>query len=357
MGDVSTTVLIGDRQVGAGERTYVIAELSANHMGELDRAIELIGLAAEAGADAIKLQTYTADTMTIDSDREPFLIGEGTLWSGRRLYDLYDEASTPWEWHGELFAAGRAAGLDVFSTPFDVSAVDFLEDFEPPAYKIASFELVDLDLIAYTASKGRPLIISTGMATVDEIDDAVSTANAAGAPGVVLLRCNSAYPADPSEMDLRTIPDMATRWSVPIGLSDHTLDEVAALVAVSLGACVLEKHLTLRRSEPGPDSAFSLEPAELAALVTRIREAEASLGTTRYGPSPSERASVAFRRSLFVVHDVAAGQRLTAADVRSIRPADGLPPKERAEVIGRRVTRDLERGTPLSWDVLESPDL
>jgi N-acetylneuraminate synthase len=281
------------------------------------------------------------------------VIGPGTVWAGRRLYDLYDEAQTPWEWHDALFEAARAAGIDAFSTPFDASAVDFLDRFDPPAYKIASFELLDLDLIARAASRGRPLIISTGMASVAEIDDAVHTARDAGAASVILLRCNSAYPADPAEMDLLTIPDMAERWHVPVGLSDHTLDDTAAVAAVALGACVLEKHLTRSRAEPGPDSSFSLEPDELASLVVKVRTAEAALGGVRYGPSPAEEASLAFRRSLFVVREVEAGKTLTDDDVRPIRPAGGLAPKERAAVIGRRAARNIAAGTPLTWDLLE----
>lgn len=348
---------IGGRPIGPGLPTYVIAELSANHQGSLDRAVELIGLAAEAGADAVKFQTYTPSTMTLDLDRPPFVIGPGTVWAGRRLFDLYDEAQTPWEWHDDLFAAARAAGIDAFSTPFDPSAVDFLERFDPPAHKIASFELLDLDLIAHAASRGRPLIISTGMASVAEIDDAVRTARGAGAASVILLRCNSAYPADPAEMDLRTIDDMAARWHTPIGLSDHTLDDTAAVVAVSLGACVLEKHLTRSREEPGPDSGFSLEPDELAALIAKVRRAEAALGDVRYGPSTAEHASLAFRRSLFVVRDVAAGQTISDDDVRPIRPAGGLPPKERAAIVGRRAARAISAGTPLTWDLVSGePD-
>ena len=347
------SVVIGSRRVGVDEPVYVIAEISANHLGKLDRAIDLIGLAAEAGADAVKLQTYTASTMTLDSDDDLFVIGSGTQWAGRRLHDLYEEAATPWEWHEPLFEAARSAGVDAFSTPFDVSAVEFLEELEPPAYKIASFELVDLGLIAHAASKGRPLIMSTGMATADEIEDAMHVARAAGAPGIVLLRCNSAYPADPAEMDLLTIPEMATRWNCPIGLSDHTLDNVAALVSVGLGACVLEKHLTLRRDEPGPDSAFSLEPNEFASLIAAIREAHAALGGVRFGPSPSEVPSLAFRRSLFIVRDVKAGEVLTTENVRSIRPAGGLPPKHLGAVLGRQARRDIALGTPLSWDLVD----
>ena len=343
---------IGGRPVGPGHPVYVIAELSANHGHDLGTALAIVEAAAEAGADAVKLQTYTADTMTIESDAPPFRIGEGTLWAGRLLYELYQEAATPWEWHEALQARASDLGLDLFSTPFDPSAVDFLRDLGTPAMKIASFELVDLDLIRAAAATGQPLIISTGMATEAEIDDAVSAAADAGAAGVILLRCNSSYPAPVEEMDLRTIPAMAERWGVPVGFSDHTLGTTAATVAVTLGACVIEKHLTLRRADGGPDAAFSLEPGEFATMVEAVREAEASLGAVRFGPSEHERHSLAFRRSLFVVADVAAGQRLTRDDVRAIRPGDGLPPKHLDEVVGRAAAGPIARGTPLRWDLL-----
>ena len=344
---------LAGRLVGPGHPVYVIAELSANHGHDLDTAKAIVRAAADAGADAVKLQTYTPDSMTIDASTPPFLIGEGTAWAGRRLHELYAEAATPWEWHEPLLDLATELGLQLFSTPFDVAAVEFLDAYDPPAFKIASFELVDLDLIRAAASRGRPLIVSTGMATEDEIDEAVAAATEAGAPGLVLLRCNSAYPAAPKDMDLRTIEAMAERWRVPIGLSDHTLGTTAATVAVALGAVVVEKHLTLRRSDGGPDAGFSLEPTEFAAMVTAIREAEASLGGVRFGPSPGEEPSLAFRRSLFVVEDVAAGEVFTAANVRSIRPSDGLAPKHLAEVLGRRAAVDVVRGTPVSWSLVE----
>lgn len=347
------TVDLAGRLVGPGHPVYVIAELSANHGHDLDTAKAIVRAAADAGADAVKLQTYTPDSMTIDASTPPFLIGEGTAWAGRRLHELYAEAATPWEWHEPLLDLATELGLQLFSTPFDVAAVEFLDAYDPPAFKIASFELVDLDLIRAAASRGRPLIVSTGMATEDEIDEAVAAATEAGAPGLVLLRCNSAYPAAPKDMDLRTIEAMAERWRVPIGLSDHTLGTTAATVAVALGAVVVEKHLTLRRSDGGPDAGFSLEPTEFAAMVTAIREAEASLGGVRFGPSPGEEPSLAFRRSLFVVEDVAAGEVFTAANVRSIRPSDGLAPKHLAEVLGRRAAVDVVRGTPVSWSLVE----
>ena len=346
------TVAVGDRLVGTGHPVYVIAELSANHRHDLGVAKAIVAAASDAGADAVKLQTYTADTMTIDADTPPFRVGAGTLWSGRNLYDLYREAAMPWEWHGELQAMANGLGLDLFSTPFDAGAVAFLDDLGTPAMKIASFELVDHELIRTAAATGRPLIMSTGMATIEEIDEAVDAAAEAGAAGVVLLRCNSAYPAPIDEMDLRTISAMGERWSVPIGFSDHSLGTTAATAAVALGASVIEKHLTLRRTDGGPDAAFSLEPHEFVALVEAVREAEAALGSVRFGPSEHERASLAFRRSLFVVADVAAGEALTRENVRAIRPGDGLAPKHLDAVVGRIALAAIPRGTPLAWDLL-----
>lgn len=345
-------IALGDRRVGPAEPPYVIAEVSANHGGSLAAAKRIVELAAEAGADAVKLQTYTPDSMTLSIDKPPFVVGPGTLWEGRTLHDLYVEAQTPWEWHEPLFSLARTLGLDCLSTPFDTEAVDFLEQFDPPAHKIASFELVDLELIAHAAATGRPLIMSTGMATDDEIDDAVRTARSAGEGGVVLLRCNSAYPADPTEMDLATIPEMVERWDAPVGLSDHTLDDTAAIVATGLGACVFEKHLIAARSDGGPDAAFSLEPDELGGLIRRVHLAAAARGTIRFGPSTTERSSLAFRRSLFVVEDLAPGAVLTRENVRAIRPAGGLPPKRLPDVLGRQVRNAVDRGTPLTDDLL-----
>ena len=349
---VASDIRIGTRLIGPDRPMYVIAELSANHAHRLDRAVELIRIAADCGADAVKLQTYTPESMTLDSDRPEYLVGGGTLWDGRTLHDLYAEAMTPWEWHADLQQAARELDLDLFSTPFDASAVDFLDDLGTPVFKVASFELVDLELIRYAASKKRPLIMSTGMATTAEIDDAVAAAHEGGATEIALLRCNSSYPASPEEMDLVTITDMQARWQVPVGLSDHTLTPVAALVALGLGACILEKHLTLDRSDGGPDSAFSLEPAEFRELVSQLREAEASRGHVRYGPSPAETKSLAFRRSLIVVKDVLRGATITADDVRALRPAHGMAPKHLPEVIGRIAARDLQRGEPLQPDML-----
>lgn len=350
--DQSQAVSLGTRVVGAGGSPYVIAEVSANHRGSLAMAEEIVRLAAEAGADAVKLQTYTPDSMTLDLDDGPFVVGAGTQWTGRTLYDLYEEAQTPWEWHAPLFDLARSLGMACLSSPFDRAAVDFLERFDPPAHKIASFELLDLDLIRYAASTGRPLIISTGMGTEEEIGDAVAAAREGGEGGIVLLRCNSAYPADPAEMDLLTIPSMADRWRVPVGLSDHTVGSVAAVVATALGASVVEKHLIPSRSDGGPDAAFSAEPQELASLVKDVRAAAEIAGSVRFGPSASEVASLAFRRSLYVVADIASGEEVTAANVRAIRPAGGLAPKHLADVLGRRAARAIRRGTPLTTDLL-----
>jgi pseudaminic acid synthase len=340
-------VLLGGRPVGHGHPAYVIAELSANHGGSIDRAVELIHEAAACGADAVKLQTYTPDTMTLPIDRPPFVVGPGSPWSGRQLYDLYAEAQTPWDWHPRLFAEARSAGIQCFSTPFDTTALSFLEDLDPPAYKVASFELLDLPLIEAIAARGRPVILSTGMATAEEIDAAVTRVRQAGSGELILLRCNSGYPADPSEMDLRTIDDMRVRWHAPVGLSDHTLSTTASTTAVALGACVIEKHLTKTRADGGPDSSFSLEPHELRDLVQQIRVVEAALGDVRYGPTPAEQSSLAFRRSLWFVRDLPAGTIVAHDDIASLRPAGGLPPSAVGEVIGRRLLTSVGVGTPV----------
>lgn len=349
----SPEVDLGGRVVGEGRAPYVIAELSANHGGSLAGAERVVRLAHQAGADAVKLQTYTPDTMTLDLADPPFTVRSGSPWAGRALYDLYREAQTPWDWHEPLFTLARSLGMDCFSSPFDRSAVDFLEQFNPPAYKIASFELLDLDLISYAASTHRPLIISTGMATSAEIADAVGAAEQGGARGIVLLRCNSAYPAEPSEMDLLTIPEMARRWDVPIGLSDHSPGPISAIVAAGLGACVFEKHLIASRRDSGPDSTFSAEPGEFASLVESVQVAAAARGSVRFGPSPSEEPSLAFRRTLYVVEDVAKGERFTTANVRAIRPAGGMAPKSLPGVIGRRAKCAVRRGTALTEALID----
>jgi pseudaminic acid synthase len=341
---LASEIRIGSTLVGPDQPIFVIAELSANHGQELSRAIELVQIAAACGADAVKLQTYKPDSMTLDVDRSEFKVTGGTVWDGRTLHDLYAEAMTPWEWHADLQRAAHDAGVELFSSPFDREAVDFLVELDVPALKIASFELVDVDLIRYAASTQLPLIMSTGMATASEIDDALEAAVQGGATEVALLRCNSSYPAPTREMDIRTITDMARRWQVPIGLSDHTMTDRAAVLARGAGACLLEKHLTLRRSDGGPDAAFSLEPDELRTLIESMREADAILGEVRYGPSPSEVKSLAFRRSLIVVREVNEGAVITADDVRVLRPAHGMPPRMLGEVVGRTAARHLRPG-------------
>jgi pseudaminic acid synthase len=344
-------IQIAGRQIGPGHEPFVICELSGNHNGDLDRALAMIDAAAATGCDAIKLQTYTADTITMDSDRPEFLI-RGGLWDGRKLYDLYQEAHTPFEWHAALFERARRAGVILFSTPFDETAVDLLAGLDAPAYKIASFEAVDLPLIRYAASKGRPLIISTGMANLAEIAAARQAALQAGAAGVVLLHCVSSYPARLEDANVRTVADMAQRFGGPVGLSDHTPGTAASVAAVALGACVIEKHFTLARDDGGPDAAFSLEPAEFRALVADCKAAWRALGRAHYDLLGSERANLQFRRSLYLMADVPAGRPLTRADVRSIRPGLGLSPEHLAEVVGRPAARDLRRGEPLAWDML-----
>lgn len=345
-------IKIGDRLVGGGHPVYVIAELSANHHQDYERAVALVEAAAAAGADAVKLQTYKAESMTIDSDAPPFQIGGETLWKGRRLFDLYEEAMTPWEWQPGLKARAEELGMHCFSTPFDAEGVSFLVELGVPALKVASFEIVDLELVERIAITQLPVLMSTGMASMAEIDAAVSTARQAGTGEILLFRCNSAYPASPDEMDLVTIPHMAATWGVPVGLSDHTLGATAAVTAVALGACAVEKHLTLSRADPGPDSAFSLEPEEFAHLVRSLHEAEQARGRVRYGPSESEAPSLAFRRSLFVVAAVAEGEPFTSGNVRSIRPGTGLAPSSLSLVLGRKAASSIPAGTPLSWDLI-----
>lgn len=351
---MTTSIEIAGRRIGAGHPTYVIAEMSGNHNRDFEEAMRIVHAAGDAGADAIKLQTYTPDTLTIDCRNEHFRIGKGTIWEGKNLYELYGEAFTPWDWQPRLKAIANELGMACFSTPFDATAVDFLEAIDVPAHKIASFELVDIALVRRVAQTGKPMIMSTGMGTLEEIEDAVSMVRAAGNTQLALLKCTSAYPAAPTEMNLRTIADLAERFDVPVGLSDHTLGIAVPVAAVALGACIVEKHFTLSRSTPGPDSAFSLEPQEFKEMVREIRVAEQALGTVRYGPSPSEEPSRVFRRSLFVVQDMTAGDVFTDGNVRSIRPGPGLLPKHLPEVLGRRVSRDIPRGTPLAWDLLRA---
>ena len=351
---VTGSFRIGRNEVGWGKPVYVVAELSANHNQSFDRAVRIIHAAKDAGADAIKLQTYTPDTMTIRSDRQCFRIGGGTLWDGHTLHELYAEAHTPWEWQPRLKQVADDLGLDFFSSPFDATAVDFLENIGVVAYKVASFEIVDLPLIEKMARTRKPLIISTGMAVVEEIQEAVAVARNGGATDIALLKCTSAYPAEPAEMNLKAIPELARRFGVPAGLSDHTSGIAVPVAAVALGACMVEKHLTLSRSDKGPDSAFSLEPEEFKAMVDAVRVAEKALGQAHIGPVAKEEASRVFRRSLFVVEDMKSGEVFTSQNVRSIRPSDGLHTRHLQEVLGKRCTRDLERGTPLSWELVKA---
>lgn len=345
---------IAGRLIGpANPRVFVIAELSANHGGSLETALQIVRAAAEAGVDAIKLQTYRPDTITIDHDGDLFRISSGTVWDGRKLYDLYHEAQTPWEWHEPIRDEALRLGLTWFSSPFDLTAVDFLEGIDIPAYKIASFEIVDIPLIQRVAATGKPMVISTGMATRDEISEAVTAARVAGANDIALLKCTSAYPSPPNEINLRTIPHMADTFGVPVGLSDHTVGIAVPVAAVALGAVIVEKHVTLRRADGGPDSGFSLEPHELTEMVSQIRVAEQALGVVNYEPTAREVASRDLRRSLFVVADVEAGEPFSEANVRSIRPGYGLHTRHLAEIIGRTATRDVERGTPLGWELVD----
>lgn len=342
-----TSLSIGNHTIGLNSPTYVIGELSANHNASLSHALETIHAMAEAGADAVKLQTYTADTLTIRSNRPEFVVAKGSLWTGRTLHDLYQEAQTPWEWHEELFSCARSLGLDCFSTPFDPTSVDFLQTLDPPAYKIASFELVDLPLIDYVASKGKPMILSTGMATLEEISQAVDIVRKHQTP-FALLKCTSAYPSPPESMNLKTIPHLQAAFDCVAGLSDHTLGIAVPVAAVVLGARIIEKHVTLSRAVPGPDSAFSLEPQEFREMIQAIRTAEAAIGNVTYGRTPADEASLVFRRSLYVVADVKAGECFNTNNVRSIRPAHGLSPSRWWSVLGRRATCDIPSGTPLS---------
>ncbi|HRY97512.1 MAG TPA: pseudaminic acid synthase [Bacteroidales bacterium] len=335
-------------------KCFIIAELSANHNQRKDIAIDTIRAARQAGADAIKLQTYTADTITIDCRNEYFQIRQGTLWDGKVLYDLYKEAYTPWEWHEELFRVAREEGLECFSSPFDRSAVDFLESFDPPAYKIASFEINDIPLIEYVASKGRPVIISTGIATLEDIELAVQACHRMGNTQTVLLKCTSSYPAPVEEANLMNIRDMAQRFGVVTGLSDHTMGISVPVAAVAMGARVIEKHFILDRSIGGPDAAFSLNVEEFSAMVKAVREAELAIGKVTYELSEKVKSSRVFSRSLFVVEDIPSGELLSEHNVRSIRPGYGMHPRYYAEVLGRRATRDLKRGEPLQPGMFEA---
>ena len=347
--ELSTHINIQNRRIGPGEPTYIVAELSANHHQDFDRAVELIYQAHQAGADAVKLQTYTADSLTLDSDLPHFQINQGTVWDGQRLFELYRQAATPWEWHEELGSIARQLGMHMFSSPFDHRAVDFLDQLNVPAFKIASFEVVDIPLLKHVASKGRPVIISTGMATIEEVQLAVTTLRDHGCNEIAVLKCVSAYPAPRHAMNLKTIPDLAFRFRVPVGLSDHTLTSESAALSVAVGGSIIEKHITLSRDDEGPDSSFSSTPEEFQEMVLAVRNAEQCLGGIHYGPTESDKNNVAFRRSLFAVRDIEAGERLTMDNVRSIRPGQGLPPKHLDEIIDRCASEAIPRGTPLDW--------
>jgi N-acetylneuraminate synthase len=343
---------IGKRLILAGVSVYIIAELSANHNQNYEQAVKLIYAAKEAGADAIKLQTYTPDTLTIKSDREPFRIKGGTVWDGKTLYELYSEAYTPWDWQPKLKVVANDLGMDLFSTAFDPTAVDFLEEMGTPIHKIASFEIVDIPLIEKMARTGKPLIISTGMATLGEIEEAVNAARNAGASQIVLLKCTSAYPAPVEEINLRTIRNLEETFGVPVGLSDHSLGIAVPVAAVVMGACMIEKHLTLSRQDGGPDSTFSLEPQEFKEMVEAVRIAEKTIGRVSYGVSAAEAKSRVFRRSLFVVKDMKAGDVFTEQNLRSIRPDNGLHTRYLEEILGQRASCGIERGTPLTWELV-----
>jgi len=346
--------LIGRRTIGATAAPFVIAEMSGNHNQSLDRALEIVDAAAISGAHALKIQTYTADTLTLDVEGGDFVIrDDDSLWAGRSLHSLYADAYTPWEWHEPILRRAREQGLIGFSTPFDETAVDFLEDLDVPCYKIASFENVHLPLIRKVASTGKPLIVSTGMATQEELSEAVQSAVDAGCRDLVLLKCTSTYPATAENSNLATIPDMRERFGCQVGLSDHTMGLGVAAAAVALGATVVEKHFTLNRSDGGVDSAFSMEPAEMASLVAETERAWQAIGGISYGATDREKGSVQFRRSLYVAEDMRFGDRFTEANLRIVRPGFGLPPKHYDSILGKRVTKDVPKGTPLSWDLVE----
>lgn len=346
------TIEINKRIIGKNHPTYIIAELSANHNQDFDQAVKLIHAAKECGVDAVKLQTYTADTITIDVKNEYFKI-KGTIWEGKYLYDLYKEAYTPWEWQPELKKIANNLGLDLFSSPFDTSAVDFLEKMEVPVYKVASFELNDLVLIKKIAQTKKPVIMSTGMANLSEINEAITTLRQNGSKQIALLKCTSAYPSPPESINLRTIPNLSDAFGAPVGLSDHTLGTSIAIGAVSLGASIIEKHFTLDRSVPGPDSKFSLEPHEFKEMVDSVRIIEKALGTISYGPTSIEKDSTNHRRSIFVVKDIKKGENFTEENVKVIRPGFGLHSRYYETILTKKAKTDLVKGTPMSWELID----
>lgn len=342
-------LVIDGYEIFAGQPPYIIAELSANHNGDIERAKQLILQAKKAGANAVKLQTYRADTITLNSDAEDFMV-RGGLWDGKNLYQLYQDAQMPWEWHLPLFTFAKSVGITIFSSPFDNSAVDLLEELGAPAYKVASFEAIDLPLIEYIASTGKPMIISTGMASIEEIGEAIAAARGAGCTQLAILHCVSGYPAEAQDYNLRTIMDMQERFGVVTGLSDHTIDNVTAITSVAMGAAIIEKHFTLDRAGGGVDDSFSLEPAELKALCKDTKTAWQALGAVSYERQKSEAANVKFRRSLYFVNDVAAGQKLKPEDIRSVRPGYGLMPKYYDQLIGKTLKSDVKKNTPTRWE-------
>ncbi len=344
---------IGDFEIGKDNRVFIIAELSANHNQNYDIAVQSIKAIKDCGADAVKLQTYTPDTLTIDSDKDYFKIQQGTIWDGTTLYQLYQKAYTPWEWQPKLKKLAEELGLICFSSPFDKTAVDFLEQMEVPAYKIASFEIVDLPLIEYVASKGKPIIISTGIATEEEIKEAVDVCRRTGNNQIALLKCTSEYPASIEDANLKTIPAMAKKFNVVVGLSDHTLGTIVPVASTAIGAKIIEKHFILDKRLGGPDAAFSLEPQEFKKMVDEVRRVEKSLGKISFELTEKIGKSRSFARSLFIVKDTKAGEKFSDENVRSIRPSSGLPPKYLKEILGKKAKRNIERGTPLSWDLIE----
>lgn len=352
---MGNTLNINGRIVGDGAPAYIIAEMSANHAGSIERAIEMISVAKEAGADCVKIQTYTADTMTIDCRNEYFNIEQGT-WEGENLYGLYQKAYTPWEWQDKLRDEAAKVGIDFLSTPFDNTSVDFLEELGMSFYKIASFELVDIPLLEYIAAKNKPIIMSTGMGTLEEINEAVEAIYSTGNRQLALMKCSSAYPAKSEEMNLNTICDMKSRFDIPVGLSDHSMGAFSAATAVAMGANIIEKHFCISRAVKNPDSTFSLEPDEFRDMVNQVREVEKAMGKVRYGVTRQEETNARFRRSLFVVKDIAAGEQLTPENIRSIRPAFGIKPKYYKEVLGKTAKRDISRGTPLLFDDIEGAE-
>lgn len=346
-------ILIGNRLIGRNHPPFIIAEMSGNHNQSLERALSIVEAAAAAGAHALKLQTYTADTMTLNLSKEEFSISDSTsLWNGRSLYSLYEEAHTPWEWHKPIFERCRELGMIGFSSPFDETAVDFLESLNVPCYKIASFEIADIPLIRKCAATKKPMIISTGMATEEEIEDAVNAARSSGCKELVLLKCTSTYPASPENTNILTIPVMRRRFNSHVGLSDHTMGIGVAISSVALGAVIIEKHFTLCRADGGVDSAFSLEPEELQVLVEESNRAKQALGAPRFGPTEGEEKSLIFRRSLYIVEDLQLGDMLTSKNVRAIRPGHGLPPKYIDQILGKRASKSIAKGTPVSWDLV-----